>query len=264
VDTRKLLGAIDDPATRVDIAAERALLAQRGGGCHQRFGATQLQVPGLGPLLYLREAGEQGAQAPELRWTAPAPPRRPLRPWDGGTQPAPAMEPVPGVAAEAERRLAAVSAAFIAHRRALPELPAAAVNQCPHLWVSGTESWFALAARGVWVEGCAESLGFGALRATLASALLALPPLSEWLALTHEEAAAGWAEVPVLATYRHVSQSAAAGAPDPAGPRPTRCSCGGTAASSSSALVRWRRRGASMPADRARPPNCCAAGAYRT
>ena len=220
VDTRKLLGAIDDPATRLDIAAERALLAQRGGGCHQRFGATQLQVEGLGPLLYLREAGEQGALAPELRWTAPAPPHRPLRPWDGGTQPAPAMEPVPGVASAAERRLAGAGAAFIAHRRALPELPAAVVNQCPHLWVSGTESWFALASRGVWVEGCAENLGFGALRATLASALLALPPLREWLALTHEEAAAGWAEVPVLATYRHVGQSAAAGAPGPAGPPP--------------------------------------------
>ncbi len=46
--TRALLAAIDDPATRAAIDAERALLAQRGGGCHQRFGATQVQVDGPG------------------------------------------------------------------------------------------------------------------------------------------------------------------------------------------------------------------------
>jgi len=33
-------------------------------------------------------------------------------------------------------------------------------------------------------------------------------------------AAAGWAEVPVLATYRHVSDSGGAGASGPAGPPP--------------------------------------------
>ncbi|HEX9472882.1 MAG TPA: hydroxymethylbilane synthase [Steroidobacteraceae bacterium] len=220
VDTLKLLAAIDDPATRAGVAAERALLAQRGGGCHQRFGATQVQIDGLGPLLYLRDAGEQGPLAPEVRWKAPAAPRPPLRPWDGSTQPAPAMEAVPGVAAEAERRLAGATAAFIAHRRALPELPAAAVNRCAHVWVSGTESWFALAARGVWVEGCAESLGFAVLRPILAAPLLALPPPQEWLALTHQEAAAGWAEVPVLATYRRVGGTGAAGVPEAGGPPP--------------------------------------------
>jgi hydroxymethylbilane synthase len=201
--TRSVLAAIDDPGTRAAIAAERALLAQRGGGCQQRFGATQVQVAGLGALLYMREAGDQGPAPPELRWKLPPSPRRPLRPWDGSEQPAPALETIDGVAALCAQRLAASPAAFIAHRRALPELSAGEANRCPHIWVSGTESWFALAARGIWIEGCAESLGFGALRATLAAPLLALPPLREWLALTNEEAAPGWGEVPVLATYRH-------------------------------------------------------------
>ena len=31
--------------------------------------------------------------------------------------------------------------------------------------------------------------------------------MREWLALTHAEAAAGWGEVPVLATYRHVASA---------------------------------------------------------
>ena len=211
--TLALLAAIDDFPSRVAIEAERALLAARGGGCQQRFGATQVQVDGLGALLYVREADEQGAGQPELRWHAPAPPGPPAPAWDGSAQPQPAIETLPGASAECARRLAHAQAAFIAHRRALPELAAAEVNRCPHLWVSGTETWFALAARGVWVEGCAESLGFGALEATLTSPLLALPPLREWLALTHAEAAAGWGEVPVLATYRHVAGGQAAGAP---------------------------------------------------
>ena len=200
-----LLAAIDDFPTRVAIDAERALLAERGGGCHQRFGATEVQVDGLGALLYLREADEQGLGPPELRWHAPAPPRPASPAWDGSAQPQPATETLPGASAECARRLAHAPAAFIAHRRALPELAAAQVNRCPHLWVSGTETWFALAARGVWVEGCAESLGFGALETTLSAALLGLPPLREWLALTHADAAAGWGEVPVLATYRHLA-----------------------------------------------------------
>ena len=201
--TRAVLAAIDDPATRAAIDAERALLAERGGGCHQRFGATQVQVQGLGSLLYVREADEHGALAPQLRWALPPPPHAPLRPWDGSAQPPPELAAVAGVAAECTRRLATSGAAFIAHRRALPELPAAEVNRCAHIWVSGTESWFALAARGVWIEGCAEALGFAALRPVIESPLLALPPAGQWLALTNEEAAAGWGEMPVLATYRH-------------------------------------------------------------
>jgi len=215
--TRTLLAAIDDGATRTAIDAERALLAERGGGCQQRFGATQVQIDGLGALTYLREADGQGPGSPELRWHAPPPPRQALRIWDGSAQAPPATEVLSGVSEECARRLAAAPAAFIAHRRALPELPAAAVNRCPHLWVSGTETWFALAARGVWVEGCAESLGFGALQATLAAPLLALPRLREWLALTHADAVAGWGEVPVLATYRHVPGPERAGADSPAG-----------------------------------------------
>ena len=215
--TRALLAAIDDPATRLAIDAERALLAARGGGCHQRFGATQLQADGLGALLYVREADDAGAAVPELRWQLPAPPRGATRPWDGSTQPAPELESLPDAVAECARRLARAGAAFVAHRRALPEIAAAHVNRCPHIWVSGTESWFALAARGVWIEGCAESRGFGALRPMLAAPLLALPPERAWLALTSAEAVAGWGAVPALATYRH-RPGPDAGAPESAGP----------------------------------------------
>ena len=209
---RTLLTAIDDSATRVAIGAERALLEARGGGCHQQFGATQIQAAGLGDLFYLRETGAQGALEPELRWQLPPRPAKRQPAWDGSAQAAPAIEALPGAASECARRLAKAPAVFIAHRRALPDLDAAEINRCAHIWVSGTATWFALAKRGVWIEGCAESLGFASLAPTLASSLLALPPLGAWLALTHSEAVDGWGETPALATYRHPAATSAAGA----------------------------------------------------
>jgi hydroxymethylbilane synthase len=239
---RQLLAAIDDPATRQAIAAERALLAERGGGCHQKFGATQVHIEGLGSLLYLRDADDNGPTAPVQRWTLPGAPATPVRLWDGSTQANPALEAVPDAASAVAQRLAQAGAAFIAHRRALPELPAAQVNACAHIWVSGTESWFALAARGVWVEGCAEALGFGALRKTLAEPLLDLPPLAQWLALTNEEAATGWGEVPVLATYRHQGLPGEEGGATVAGPADEVAPAGATHIwwHSSVQFERWR------------------------
>ena len=190
--TRALLAASMIRRRARRVAAERALLAERGGGCHQRFGATQVQVAGLGALLYLREADDSGAGAAAAALAAAARrrPRR-VRAWDGSAQRAPDVEPLcrtrPRNAPQRAGR--APGAAFIAHRRALPgALDAARSIAAAHMWVPGTETWFALAARGVWVEGCAESLGFEALRATLAAPLLRLPPLREWLVLTHAEA----------------------------------------------------------------------------
>ncbi len=219
--TRALLAAIDDPATRVAIDAERQLLAARGGGCHQQFGATQVQTDGLGALLYLREADEAGSGPPQLHWNAPPGPGAAsgvspqIRSWDGSAQPAPALESLAGSAPLCAQRMNAAGAAFIAHRRALPELPAASINRCPHIWVSGTASWFALAARGVWVEGCAESLGFASLARTLAEPLLNLPAAERWLALTSAEAVEGWGAVPALATYRHAPTTVPAPASAP-------------------------------------------------
>jgi hydroxymethylbilane synthase len=213
--TVALLRALDDSATRSAVTAERQLLAARGGGCHQRFGATQVSVPGLGQLLYTRDAAADTGEAPQrarLEWRSSTPlpvPGVVRAAWDGSQQAALATEAVPGAAADCALALQRTRACYIAHRRALPdfgaELAAAAFGAARHVWVPGTESWFALAQRGVWVEGCAEGLGFETLRSTLAEPVLTLPALDQWLALTHAEAVAGWQAmgIEVLATYRH-------------------------------------------------------------
>ena len=54
---------------------------------------------------------------------------------------------------------------------------------------------------GIWVEGCAEELGFDALLPILQQGVLQLPPLANWQVLTHADGTAGWPCNLVLATY---------------------------------------------------------------
>jgi hydroxymethylbilane synthase len=190
------------------VRVERELLGAWGGGCHQRFGVTQIDAGALGSLLHARGVRPDGSALEELRWSGkPAgQPAGPLRPWDGGerarpraigTEPA-APEPQPG------------RAWFVSNDRALPEswLPAARSSR---IWVPGASTWFKLAARGLWVEGCAEGLGFDALRSTLTEPVLCLPPLEQWTLLTHADAVAGWSPLHATATYRLESTDETAG-----------------------------------------------------
>jgi len=212
--TAALLRGIDDMPTRRAVEVERALLAERGGGCHQRFGATQIELPALGSLLYLREAGERdGAlelRKSQLRWTPETPLPQPtgtIDAWDGSRAERASIESIEAGAALAEKRLPSVEALFVTHRQALPEAASVRINPAAHVWVPGLDTWQALAERGVWVEGCAESLGFASLQGLLAEPLLQLPPANRWTVLTHAEAASAWSGTEVIATYRHRAQA---------------------------------------------------------
>lgn len=202
--TQRLLALIDDPATRRAVEAERQLLAQRGGGCHQSFGATQIDVPHLGSLMFLRDAGAEV----ELRWT-PASPLPPpsgiVRAWDGSRAERTPVEPLPGGVAAARVRLPGAGALFVAHERALPPELVPAIRAGTPVYVPGVSTWRALAERGVWVEGCADGLGFGHLEPLLREPLLGLPPAAHWTVLTHDGALPGWADGQAVATYRHAA-----------------------------------------------------------
>jgi hydroxymethylbilane synthase len=210
VATVALLRAIDHAPTRAAVAIERALLAQRGGGCHQRFGATQIELPGIGTLLYLRDGVDSdapldGAASPP-QWTPAAalePPGDTVTAWDGSRAERPGIEPIAAGAARSAERLSRATALFVSHRRALPEGDSTHVPSGAHVWVPGTDTWQALAERGVWVEGCADGLGFGALEPMLSEPLLQLPARDQWTVLTHADAVEGWPAGDVIATYRH-------------------------------------------------------------
>jgi hydroxymethylbilane synthase len=240
--TAALLAAMDHAPTRRAVDAERALLAMRGGGCHQRFGATQIELPGVGTLLYQRAAADNDAVAGAgsgndpgghagaaaggagaaldlsetlLQWTPEEPlaaPSGPVLAWDGSRAERSGVEPLAAGIAQSAHSLKSAAALFVAHRRALPENESIQINSAAHVWVPGIDTWQALAGRGIWVEGCADGLGFAALETMLAEPLLQLPPRENWTVLTHQDAAAGWQGGEVIATYRHAEANGAAGA----------------------------------------------------
>jgi hypothetical protein len=99
-----------------------------------------------------------------------------------------------------ERGSEELKALWIAKADALPDDWQVAADQV--VWVSGVQTWKRLARRGVWVNGCAESLGEQELPGieTLMGA-----PLN-WIKLTHEGGFAD-GEMPLTATYRLVARN---------------------------------------------------------
>jgi hydroxymethylbilane synthase len=204
--TRRLLAALEHAETRGAIALERALLAEHGGGCHQRFGATLQWLPELGGLLRIAGRNSQDADIAERRYfpnTALPGQVGAVHAWDGTTAERAAATPLLDAAALAAKLQR--QAVFVAHSRALPEGGAAALAGRA-VWTSGSGSWFALAAQGVWVQGCSEGLGAEAAAQLVAEPLLRLPPTAQWDVLTHAAAvepwqAGSWAGANVIATY---------------------------------------------------------------
>jgi hydroxymethylbilane synthase len=197
---REVIARLHDAASAQETVKERQLLADWGGGCHQKFGASALRHKEVGELLSIRGRKPDGVFVDELRWKGPAP-RSSGSVWDGGKWREQAV-----AATDLEvPPPAKLESVFISHARALPEDPRwiTALGKS-RVWTSGVASWFALAARGVWVDGCAESMGFSWLEAELAEPVLQLP--AAWTVLTHEGAHGGtkedWGGRSVLPTYR--------------------------------------------------------------
>ena len=199
-ETFQAVHKLHDSKTARHIASERKILSDWGGGCHQRFGATAIELQTGKDLLWIRGVKSDESFVQELRWTPPvwssevslgslqgeahSQSPYPLS-WDGNEWKAQAES----LADELELPL--LPAVFIAHHRAFhPESRAQLESR--RVWTSGTSSWFKLAAQGVWVEGCAEGLGFESMIWTLYEKVLGLPELEGWSVLTHEDALEDW------------------------------------------------------------------------
>lgn len=204
--TRALLAVLEDPATRGAITLERQLLAEHGGGCHQRFGATLQWLPGLGGLL--RTGGRSGTNVDITgeRWLPNVVVNAPsgaVQAWDGSH--APKSDARYRVSAAQLAALLRADAVFVAHSRALPP-DAAATLRGKVVWTSGSASWFRLAAQGVWVQGCGEAMGAEAAATLVVEPLLRLPAPAHWSVLTHAKAVVPWTQgawngAQVIATY---------------------------------------------------------------
>ncbi|HSD75448.1 MAG TPA: hydroxymethylbilane synthase [Steroidobacteraceae bacterium] len=212
---RALLASLNDTTTARLVGEERRVLSELGGGCHQQFGATCVEHPSCGPLLYIRGRGTRGESLDRVAWLAmPGAPSGRVLPWDGFRARESSDVPAASISAEvhaAFRR--SVAPVFVAHSRALPAGIEAEIEE-RRVWTSGTGSWRRLAERGVWIEGCAEGLGYDWIASTLAEPLLGLPPLAEWQVLSHAGSADYWPAGEVIGTYR-LPDVASQAIPDP-------------------------------------------------
>ena len=199
---RERLGALHDPLTARLVKQELDLVATEPPEQQQTFGATAVASNACGTLMWARgrRQSDSGQTETVQQTIWPAPPRPTAAVgWNGHDWGKLSRAwPLPLAVVPASLR-----AVFIAHSRALPknfELPTTT-----RVWVSGTASWYRLAERGIWVEGCGDNLGFGDLVPTLRAGVLQLPALDQWTALTHEAAVPSWKHSGVgrvLASYR--------------------------------------------------------------
>jgi hydroxymethylbilane synthase len=161
----RLSGLHHEPTLEA-VRAERAVLEEWGGGCHQKLGASRLPSG----VLFIRGVKPSGESIEETRGA----PRSPL---EGFTQIEAhdvfdfSMRPLEKEEAES---LARAPLVFIAHTRAQEHLsePALLHEGTKRIWVSGTQSWFKLAKKGLWIEGSLDGQGFHALQAFIGKALL--------------------------------------------------------------------------------------------
>ncbi|MDP7093624.1 MAG: hydroxymethylbilane synthase [Gammaproteobacteria bacterium] len=202
--TRQLLGKLHDPGSAALVAAEVDTIERHAKGIETGVGSTSSFLPALGLVTLLR-----GRASPEDgRLIAVAESSAHAQPGTGSVK---AWSDDDWRRYTQRRKLSTVlpetGAVFAAHWHALDSRK---LNPDVRCWTSGVASWLQMARQGLWVEGCADNLGFESIKATLSCPVLALPELNEWTALTHADAIDGWqgsGTRNALATYESVIDS---------------------------------------------------------
>jgi hypothetical protein len=82
-------------------------------------------------------------------------------------------------------------AVFVSHHRAAHHETVLKALRQKRVWTAGTRTWFELAKRGVWVEGCSDGFGFRFLGDVFSSPLVGLHAKSIRI-LTNTESAEDW------------------------------------------------------------------------
>ena len=221
-ELRELLAPINCVDTFTSVAREREILRGYGGGCHQKIGVSVLRRP-FGEITFLRGATDDGRtlDSCSLQSSKPRPPKIPkeqlwplkssdadwftrerisvgnsLSLWERVSR-MPNHLPQPSPKGRGSQEPLAL---WVAKGDALPNDWQVEPGQI--VWASGAQTWKRLAQRGVWVNGCAESLGEHESPniETLVGGEL------NWQKLTHADGYMDGA-MPTLATYRLVTKN---------------------------------------------------------
>ena len=178
------------------VHAERAVLLEWGGGCHQKLGASALPS-GVVFVQGQKPTGEwvnetRGAKRPDqTEFTK-------IEAHDVFDFNSKALTD------DEQQALHRAEVVFVAHSRAFTHLEsknALKAESQKRIWVSGTRSWFKLAREGVFIEGSVDGQGFEALSAYQIKRLLKFPS-SPLIFLSHAESPTAEGSR-MIGTYSH-------------------------------------------------------------
>ena len=192
-DLQELLASINCVETFQAAMREREILRDFGGGCHQKIGVSVLHRA-YGEIISLRGLAEDGSVLSNYSLYSSRPqPRKVFREqmWP--------LEPSEADWFAREKLQVTLPDRAVAFWIAKAEALSNDVQIMPSqiVWVSGVQTWRRLAQRGVWVNGCAESLG--EQEDPQIDTLAGYP--REWFKLTHAASCADNG-MQTLATYR--------------------------------------------------------------
>jgi hydroxymethylbilane synthase len=194
-DLKEILSQINDTETFQNVEMEREILKSYGGGCHQKIGVSRVVKP-FG--VYHVEKGESdfGTKLSRHELLKYGPPKNfkgltqneifPLTPKENSWF---EREPISFDGTRLSGR--AVLVARVAE--GVPSLTEAA-----QVWTAGVTSWEKLAQKGVWVNGCLESLGEQEIKW-----LGAVTQDLQWIKLSHDGTTAAALET---SPYYHLKE----------------------------------------------------------
>jgi hydroxymethylbilane synthase len=166
----QVIQKLHDSATAEEVQQERQVLQEYGGGCHQRFGVSQLTIDRFKVIRVYGDNKDEWRfqRAKELDELSRAFDIRTLKEaglvFDGSqfkdrfaiSRPLDSNE---------RARLESAPIWRVAHYSAWTDevhkiyLNRSSLNCAPRIWVAGNTTWKNLASKGVWVEASADSLG---------------------------------------------------------------------------------------------------------
>lgn len=192
------INKIHSQNTQISVLNERKILEVYGGGCHQRFGATQVNQ-----YLFIKGKKTNGETCDEIRWENPKINIKNITPIEifDGKHERSNIESHHSIPIEFSNFK--TKNLFIAHHRALKNINNLSNFNNYRILCSGTSSWFELAKNGIWVEMSADSLGFDYLQNSLNSEFLNYQ--NGICVLTHSQGTESWKNIEncaqCIATY---------------------------------------------------------------
>ncbi len=183
------------PGTLEAVRAERGILEEWGGGCHQKLGASRMPSG----VLFIKGVKPDGTRVDETRGS-PRPQETDFVRIEAGDVFDFELKPT---GPQEKALLDHESPVFIAHSRAFDHLdcPDALRTAGRRIWVSGTQSWFKLARQGLWIEGSLDGQGFESMGPFIRKALLDFED-KDFTFLSHTQSPPGPGTV-MLPTYSH-------------------------------------------------------------